>query len=113
MSQDSYRVLPGDSFRTTCYYKDGSKFGLSSQDEMCIAYMMYYPAKQSSLGKPWVCPHDPWKTFGTDCTTELDYTVLNGVDDLRRSFGDSSGECEVESSTDSSTTGKSPAPVQN
>ena len=113
MSQDSYRVLPGDSFRTTCYYKDGSKFGLSSQEEMCIAFLMYYPAKQSSLGQPWVCPHAPWETTGTDCATELEYTDLHVVDGLGRSFGDSSGECEVESSTDSSTTGKSPAPVQN
>jgi hypothetical protein len=37
VQQDSYQIKPGDSFKTSCYYRDGSKFGLGSDDEMCIA----------------------------------------------------------------------------
>mmetsp|Transcript_2003 Transcript_2003/g.4945 ORF Transcript_2003/g.4945 Transcript_2003/m.4945 type:complete len:542 (+) Transcript_2003:262-1887(+) len=50
VAQESYKVMPGDSFRTACYYKDGTTFGLASQEEMCIAYIMYYPAKALSQG---------------------------------------------------------------
>lgn len=30
-----YEVKPGDTFRTSCYYRDGNQFGTSSQEEMC------------------------------------------------------------------------------
>mmetsp|Transcript_27190 Transcript_27190/g.58257 ORF Transcript_27190/g.58257 Transcript_27190/m.58257 type:complete len:624 (-) Transcript_27190:387-2258(-) len=104
VSQDSYEVLPGDSFRTTCYYKDGVAFGLASKEEMCIAFIMYYPAKRSAYGQPWICPHEPGADFGTGCEGELEYVDLNGVDDLGREFGDSSGECAATPSTNTSTT---------
>ena len=32
---EPFQIQPGDSFRTTCYYRDGTEFGLSSQQEMC------------------------------------------------------------------------------
>ena len=48
--QDSFTMQRGDSFRTTCYYNsnqgDSLKFGLASDDEMCMAFLLYYP-KQS------------------------------------------------------------------
>ena len=34
MPQQPYELLPGDGFRTTCYYRDGGKFGLDSDEEM-------------------------------------------------------------------------------
>lgn len=105
VSQDSYEVLPGDSFRTTCYYKDGSTFGQSSQEEMCIAFLMYYPAKVSEYGQPWICPVRQLEfNFGTGCQGELAHVDLNGAEDLGRYFGSSSGECVSTSSVNSSTT---------
>jgi hypothetical protein len=32
---EPFEVRPGDGFRTTCYYRDGTEFGSSSQEEMC------------------------------------------------------------------------------
>ena len=83
--QETYKVLPGDSFRTTCYYKDGSKFGLGSEDEMCITFIIYYPA-QDLLGMPWMCPYGA-PDDGSGCSAELEYFHLNSVDDLGRSVG--------------------------
>lgn len=41
-------VEPGDSFHTTCVYDTGDredvKFGSGSDDEMCINFVLYYPA---------------------------------------------------------------------
>jgi len=93
--QDSYEVLPGDSFRVTCSYKDGTAFGLSSSEEMCISFFYYYPAKTLMGDIPWTCPFQPfWTEFGVDttltCATELEHTELNGINELGRSFGKSS-----------------------
>jgi len=33
-----YEIKPGDSLRTTCYYRDGKKFGYASSEEMCSKY---------------------------------------------------------------------------
>jgi hypothetical protein len=30
-----YEVKPGDTFRTSCYYRDGTEFGHGSREEMC------------------------------------------------------------------------------
>ncbi|KAL3782149.1 hypothetical protein ACHAW5_010250 [Stephanodiscus triporus] len=99
--QEAYQLLPGDSFRTTCYYKDGSKFGIGSEDEMCIAFIWYYPAR-SLLGMPWICPHGI-PDYGTGCSTELEFVDLDSDDDLGRSFGVSSGECAAKPTVDTST----------
>lgn len=42
---EPYKVRPGDSFKTTCYYKtdENRVFGTGSQDEMCIDFVWYYP----------------------------------------------------------------------
>ena len=102
--QEFYQVLPGDSFRTTCYYKDGSKFGPGSEDEMCIAFIWYYPAREL-FGMPWICPHGV-PDFGSGCSTELEFGDLDSVDDLGRSFGVSSGKCVATTTADGSTSGK-------
>jgi hypothetical protein len=41
-------VLPGDSFQVNCYYDttdrvNATNMGLSTQEEMCLAYALYYP----------------------------------------------------------------------
>jgi hypothetical protein len=96
--QGTYKVLPGDSFRTTCYHENGSRFGLGSQDEMCIAFLLYYPAKEV-LGTPWQCAS--WAgvvpDYGSGCSTELEYSDLDGPDGLGRKYG---SPCECSASTD-------------
>lgn len=91
--QNNYKVLPGDSFRATCYYKNGTKFGLSAMNEMCVSYILYYPAKQTSSGLAWQCLHaQQWGDALSGCAAELEYSNLNGIDDLGRNFG-VSGQC--------------------
>lgn len=38
IQQKQYQILPGDSFRTVCYYKSGDEqvWGIGSRDEMCM-----------------------------------------------------------------------------
>jgi hypothetical protein len=80
--QEQYQLKAGDSFRTTCYYKDGKKFGKSSQDEMCIGYLLYYPMKKFSE-YPFICPYPG--VF--PCTQKYLSTDLSGYDGLDRTFG--------------------------
>jgi Copper type II ascorbate-dependent monooxygenase, C-terminal domain/Copper type II ascorbate-dependent monooxygenase, N-terminal domain/DOMON domain len=43
--QGTFQIYPGDSFRTVCNYNaaNTTKWGLASQDEMCIVSLYYYP----------------------------------------------------------------------
>jgi hypothetical protein len=45
--QQSYQVLPGDAFTSTCFYEtsNGTTFGRASTQEMCEIFLFYYPAK--------------------------------------------------------------------
>ena len=61
--QEPFQILAGDSFRTTCYYQanDSTRFGLASSDEMCIAFLFYYPRliRQTFFGSiPYGCGYD-------------------------------------------------------
>ena len=80
--QEDYQLQAGDKFRTTCYYKDGSTFGIGSQDEMCIGFLLYYPAKKFN-GIPFVCPY-PGRF---PCAEEYVATDLNDYEELGRTFG--------------------------
>jgi hypothetical protein len=49
--QKPYKLKKGDNYHTTCYfesYKNDTKFGEASSEEMCMALIYYYP-KQSSF----------------------------------------------------------------
>lgn len=93
--QDAYTVMPGDSFRTTCFYRNGTTFGEGSREEMCIAYLTYYPAKKSSTGQPWICPFNFWMDVGAGCAGELEHAELDDDDGLGRNFGVPSNDCSV------------------
>jgi len=80
--QDAYQLQAGDSFRTTCYYKDGTVFKEGSQEEMCIGFMLYYPAKKFA-GFPFVCPY-PGRF---PCAEEYVSTDLSDYEGLGREFG--------------------------
>ena len=47
-----YEVNPGDTLTTACYFKNPPnnklKFGLSSDEEMCIDFLLYYPAVENT-----------------------------------------------------------------
>ena len=45
VQQPTYSILPGDSFRTRCYFQSNNEviWGIASQDEMCMASVYYYP----------------------------------------------------------------------
>jgi hypothetical protein len=89
VQQEPFEVKPGDAFRTSCYYRDGAEFGLSSQEEMCIAYVMYYPA-QSAGGYPWMCPYGIGFPV---CDQQLGQSDLPDVQALDRVFGTPSETC--------------------
>ena len=91
--QESYQIFPGDSFKTTCYYEDGGKFGRGSDDEMCIAFIMYYPAREY-FSVPWICPFNSGlPEFGIPCDAEVEEGDLGSAEELGRSFGASPGAC--------------------
>ena len=107
--QEHYQILPGDSMRTRCYYKDGGTFGLGSAQEMCIAYLMYYPARDIG-GYPWICPHMPWEGADPTCASQVQYSSLESAEGLERNFGDSSGTCDDNSQPADNPGIESPAP---
>ena len=45
VQQPTFSILPGDSFRTSCYFQSNEEvlWGIGSQDEMCTASVYYYP----------------------------------------------------------------------
>jgi hypothetical protein len=99
IAQEPFTIEPGDGFRTSCYYRtddNSTIFGPSSFDEMCIAYLYYYPrAKIDFFGFefPWTCPY---LVNGTDnsCAATYQQVNLETVDDLDRIFGSqNSSEC--------------------
>lgn len=55
--QAPFQIYPGDSFRTVCNYNAANtvKWGLASQEEMCIAFLYYYPRQLIGETFPIVC----------------------------------------------------------
>jgi hypothetical protein len=99
VKQESFEVQPGDSFRTSCYYRGNSDtiFGLASQEEMCISFIYYYPRKTEKMGQsefPWVCG------YGIDqldnaCNAEYTQTALETDMQLNREFGARKTQCNL------------------
>lgn len=87
VNQGPFQIEAGDSFRTTCYYRteNDTKFGLSSQDEMCIAFLFYYPRKMLMGRFPWFCGVG---LPGGTCTADYESALLSSDDGLGRQFGD-------------------------
>jgi hypothetical protein len=83
--QKPYKVRRGDKFRTKCYYDANptTVFGAGSSDEMCMAFILYYP-KQSV------------ETCGIDhieasCRTNyIEKKELENIAQIGRVFGTSS-----------------------
>jgi dopamine beta-monooxygenase len=100
--QPTFEILPGDSFKTSCYYSTASdeKFGLSSQEEMCIAYLFYYPRQVlDDLGLAYTCAFGLGDVFGfPQCENGWSTTSLASVDQFERTFGTPSTTCDNSSS---------------
>ena len=105
MLQDPFVVQPGDSFRTSCYFnaKSDTVFGLSSSEEMCMAFLYYYPRStiqvpisafvegaEGSLDMPWMCGLD---TGFDACESEHTKESLTALEELDRAFGVPTDEC--------------------
>jgi hypothetical protein len=96
--QDPFEIQPGDGFKTSCYFDvdDSIKFGLGSKEEMCIAFLYYYPRtkiKVSTFEFPWSCGYD----IGfEECDAIHVKTSLSSEEDLDRTFGIKADKCSME-----------------
>ena len=117
--QDPYQILPGDSFRMKCFYNNeqtSRTFGLGSDQEMCMAFLLYYPRKSFELSAdvrvPWVCGIG-FADFGFEaCDTQWTTQVLESPDSLNRTFGSntSTDMCQAETGAGSKTSSGVTAP---
>ena len=84
--QEPYKLRNGDSIRTTCYYDSNSSttFGIGSQDEMCIAFLTYYPAQNSLFESCGVS-----LPFFPVCSVNYNNKMLQDEKSIGRVFGSS------------------------
>lgn len=106
VAQRPFEVQPGDSFRTICSFdaEPGERWGLASSEEMCIAYLFYYPLQsipiQDETGTT-VAQLQPLCGVGFEEIIPgcgVDYFVtpdFNNVDQIDRFFGTSNGVCGI------------------
>ncbi|KAG7357085.1 copper type II ascorbate-dependent monooxygenase [Nitzschia inconspicua] len=98
VQQGSFVVQPGDSFRTTCFYddQDGSRtFGLASAEEMCMAFLYYYPRQKFDLGDgfsmAWFCGYD---MFFPQCNATYESRALDSKEELNREYAIANPQCK-------------------
>ena len=89
--QEPYQIVPGDSFRTVCQYQTDNprRFGLGSQEEMCISSIWYYPKQVKDLF-PLTCGFFEGYSLPAMEKCRIDYSseLLDNVTELGRSFGE-------------------------
>ena len=96
VQQQPYQLQPGDAFESKFYYNTdpaggGTKFGYSSQDEMAIVSLRYYP-KPQGRNFLFVCAYGiPVPT----CLVDYNSTELSSVTELGRTFGVSTDDAAV------------------
>lgn len=88
VQQDPFQIFPGDEFKTSCFYKGNTDtvFGISSQEEMCIAFLFYFPRKRISGLLPWLCAVG-YDHFVPACESQWSSLVLSTTIELERIFG--------------------------
>ncbi len=83
--QNPFQVRKGDVFRTSCYYDttNGNNivFGIGSNDEMCMSFILYYPKQAlETCGVDFV--------VDSSCSTDyLGVTALESAVEFGREFG--------------------------
>ena len=88
IQQAPYEIIPGDHFRTTCYYDDKkgkTNFGVGANKEMCIAFLMYYPRRVLPNGSNWFC--GPGERSVPACRSSHTTENLSLSAELGRVFG--------------------------
>jgi hypothetical protein len=104
--QDPFVVQPGDSFKTSCYFNaptEDTVFGKSSSEEMCMAFLYYYPRVQiavpisefiegveGTFEFPWMCGYDIGVSF---CETTHKQENLSDSEEVGRLFGIENDQC--------------------
>lgn len=91
VQQQPYKMKKGDYYRTTCYYEsddEDTKFGLESQDEMCMTFLYYYPKQPFFYG----CGYN---NYGEVCGADYTYAALRSGSTFGR-FGTSPGVLDVD-----------------
>ena len=121
MKQDEYKLQPGDGFRTKCYFNGEADtvFGLGSREEMCIAFLYYYPRKkitvpteEGEFNIPFICGHGI-DFFEGACNSPHSGAVLENEASLNREFGKQKAQCLIGADQGSVQVdvGSSPAPA--
>ncbi|GAX16953.1 hypothetical protein FisN_5Hh331 [Fistulifera solaris] len=104
VKQMPYTVKKGDAYRTICNYDDKGRnatFGFSSQEEMCIVFIMYYPKQILFDFLPWVCAVD---VGFASCETTHESKQIEA---LPRRFGRELDECPEDKPVTASTSATS------
>ena len=87
--QAPFQLNPGDSFRTVCNYNSPNDviWGLASEEEMCIAFLYYYPRTVSDMGIAISCGLG-FNDFlpGCEVTYNVTTSQIRSLDEVR-TFG--------------------------
>lgn len=86
--------MPGDSFVSKFWFnsKNGTKFGMSSYEEMNKAIFVYYPAKTILSVAPWSCTYEA--PIGA-CNSSMVFRSLTSVGETERKFGKIPSQCSA------------------
>ena len=90
--QAPFQLNPGDSFRTVCTYNSANDvvWGLGSEQEMCIAFLYYYPRVTSEDGFPITCGLGVGEILsGCEATHNVTVDTRSLEENLDRTFGGS------------------------
>ena len=106
--QEPFKILPGDSFRTSCNYNanDGQVFGLGSSQEMCIAFLFYYPRQTvaSPIGEfAYMCGLGLFGDFFPECNADWTSADFADLSQVGRTFGVAPSTCPLQSAANSPT----------
>ena len=100
VQQKPFEVLPGDAFNFRCYYKNDNQnrtFGFGSSEEMCMAFLLYYPRQVNTIESygevPWLCGVGLAQSGFADCEVQVASKVLAANETLGRVFGTAVNEC--------------------
>ena len=114
--QAPFQLNPGDSFRTVCNYNSPNDviWGLASEEEMCIAFLYYYPRTVSDMGIAISCGLG-FNDFlpGCEVTYNVTTSQIRSLDEIRTFGGapSSSATCPNNNAPVSVTTAPNRSPV--
>lgn len=91
VKQEPFQILPGDSFETHCLYQGmkGLQFGFEAHREMCMGWILYYPAMDVHLS----CSY---QSGVESCAAVHTSARLPGPSELGRTFGQERSNGDVE-----------------